>query len=186
MEIWKDIIGYEGYYQISSLGKIKSIKRFRGNGKGGYIQKEKYIKGWTNGGYIRVSLCSLLFKQGFFLHRIIAVAFIPNPENKPCINHIDGNKKNNSLNNLEWVTYSENNQHAFDIGLRHGANPKVVIQYDKNGSFIKEYESILLASKETKIIRQSICRHLSGQRPFAGGFVWKLKSGTGQHLSKKN
>ena len=112
MEIWKDIKDYEGCYQISNLGNIKSL--IRKNNK-----KEKLLK-------VQISTCGyykiLLYKNNkskhFKVHRLIAIHFIPNIYNKEQINHIDGNKLNNNINNLEWVTPKENMQHAVRTGLK--------------------------------------------------------------------
>ena len=106
-EIWKDVEGFSGY-QISNLGRVKSYKR-----KNEFIRKTSIV-----GGYVQVALGSKnIKKQTFYIHRLIAKAFIPNHENKPEINHIDGNKLNNNISNLEWVTRKENCQHAWDNGL---------------------------------------------------------------------
>jgi hypothetical protein len=106
MEKWKDIDGYEGKYQISNYARARNIQT-------GNILKT--VKGKT--GYKVLSVYNGKHKT-FKLHRLIALAFIPNPDNKPCINHKDGDKLNNSIENLEWVTHSENNKHAFDNGLK--------------------------------------------------------------------
>ncbi len=106
IEIWKDVIGFEGLYQVSSLGKVKNRKLLN-------------IKPQINThGYEYVSLYKNSLKKHYSIHRLIALHFIPNPENKKCVNHIDGNKLNNSLNNLEWCTSSENNIHALENNLR--------------------------------------------------------------------
>ena len=97
-EIWKDIKGYEGLYQVSNLGNVKSLK----TNKNLYSSNAK--------GYRRVGL----FKgkrKGYSIHRLVAQAFIPNPENKPCVNHKDCNRANNNVNNLEWCTHKENNNY---------------------------------------------------------------------------
>ena len=117
-EVWKDIEGYEGLYQVSNFGNIKSLPRIRHNGKGTYIQKEKLLKQtFTSTGYKKVELCKDGKRKGFKVHRLVAIAFIPNPDNKPEVNHIDGNKINNNIDNLEWVTSSENTIHAYETGL---------------------------------------------------------------------
>lgn len=117
-EIWKDIEGYEGLYQVSTYGNIKSLPKVRRNGTGTYIQKEKLLKpSNTSTGYKKVELCKDGKRKSFKVHRLVAIAFIPNPDNKPEVNHIDGNKINNNIDNLEWVTSSENSVHAYETGL---------------------------------------------------------------------
>lgn len=117
-EVWKDIEGYEGLYQVSTCGNVKSLPKIRRNGTGTYIQKERLLKpSNTSTGYKKVELCKDGKRKGFKVHRLVAIAFIPNPDNKPEVNHIDGNKINNNIDNLEWVTSSENSIHAYETGL---------------------------------------------------------------------
>lgn len=110
-EIWKPVVGYEGYYEVSNLGNVRSLKR-KGYKNGNLRQGEKTT------GYLIV----VLYKDGKgttkSVHRLVAKAFIPNPKNKPQVNHIDSNRKNNKVENLEWVTRAENAQHAYDSGSR--------------------------------------------------------------------
>jgi len=107
-ETYKDIDGYEGIYQVSNLGNVKSLKY--GN--------EKVLKNYLScTGYYKVSLCVNFKAKSFNTHRLIAKSFIPNPDNKPQINHINGIRNDNRLDNLEWVTSKENMQHAHDTGL---------------------------------------------------------------------
>lgn len=116
---YRDIVGYEGLYQVSNFGKVKSLER-KVNAKNNTmaIRPEKLLKGSVNVyGYPCVHLIKDGVVSGKFIHRLVAQAFIPNPESKPCINHIDGIKTNNDVNNLEWCTYSENNIHSYKIGL---------------------------------------------------------------------
>lgn len=115
-EIWKDIQGYEGIYQISNLGRVKSLSRIIFRGRGKHITKDVIIKIYVNNtGYYGVNLNVNKTHKSFLLHRLIAKAFIPNPNNYPCINHIDGNPLNYSISNLEWCTYSQNTTHAYKI-----------------------------------------------------------------------
>ena len=117
-EVWKDIEGYEGLYQVSTCGNVKSLPKVRRNGTGTYIQKERLLKpSNTSTGYKKVELCKDGKRKSFKVHRLVAIAFIPNPDNKPEVNHIDGNKINNNIDNLEWVTSSENSIHAYETGL---------------------------------------------------------------------
>jgi len=117
-EIWKDIVGYEGYYQVSNYGRIRTLDKISKNRWGEYLKRGKMRKLYlTKHGYVQMDLSKFGRKKSFKVHRLLAIAFIPNPENKRCVNHIDGNKTNNHIDNLEWVTDSENVIHGFKIGL---------------------------------------------------------------------
>jgi hypothetical protein len=115
MEEWKDVVGYEGIYQVSNLGNVKRISKTRGVNikyKNDYI-----LKPMDNGkGYLRVKLTNNGISKRVMLHRIIAEAFIPNTNNKKVVNHINCNLKDNSIENLEWCTQSENCLHAVKLG----------------------------------------------------------------------
>jgi len=115
-EIWKDIQDYEGRYQVSSFGRVKNIKT------------NTIITGSSDHGYysIHVRPSKKSKQRRLRVNRLVAVAFVPNPENKPEVNHIDGNTKNNNINNLEWVTHSENMKHALKIGLVNNSGERNV------------------------------------------------------------
>ena len=118
--MWKDIPGYEGLYQASDMGEIKSIRRWVNNGQpsGRYVE-EKILKPVLSGrGYEQVMLRKNGKSVHQYVHRLVALTFLANPSNKKAINHKDGNKRNNSVNNLEFVSYSENNYHAYANGLK--------------------------------------------------------------------
>jgi len=115
VEIWRDIPGYESLYQVSDLGRIKSLKR---KDKLGRIKKEtirKLVK--DSRGYLRVGLYKNNKKKLEIVHRLVGLVFIKNFKSKPCINHHDGDKINNRVYNLEWHTHSENTKHAYENGL---------------------------------------------------------------------
>lgn len=117
-EIWKDVVGYEGLYQVSNFGRVKSLDRLvQRINCGCYIKKGKIKKQQDNGrGYLTTMLCDGTQKR-LYIHRLVAEAFIENPKNKKEINHKDGNKKNNKAENLEWCSSKENKEHAWKIGL---------------------------------------------------------------------
>ena len=119
MELWKDIKGYEGLYKVSSLGRVKRLNRIVTEHTGNIRHlKEKILKGgkYPNG-YKFICLRKNNENKNVMIHRLVAQSFISNSNNKLCVNHIDGNKSNNSVENLEWCTHSENLKHAVNIGL---------------------------------------------------------------------
>lgn len=113
-EIWKDIKGYEGLYQVSNIGRVKSLKRHRrGSGKELVCVNEKIKALQDNGhGYMTTTLYQNNKGQVVYIHRLVAVAFISNPNNLPCVNHINEDKSNNSASNLEWCSYEYNNNYG--------------------------------------------------------------------------
>lgn len=121
MEVWEDIEGYEGYYQVSDLGRVKGVKRICKTWNGYRGVPETIIVGSLDKrGYPQVNLSISDITECYKVHRLVAIAFIPNPDNKPDVNHKDGVKTNNFKDNLEWNTKKENTQHAHRTGLARG------------------------------------------------------------------
>ena len=119
VEIWKDIKGYEGLYQVSNLGRVKSLSIYRKNSVCEYYSKEKILKPLKDkGGYLNVRLWKNKKGKTIKIHRLVACNFLENTENKRDVNHINGIKTDNGVENLEWCTCSENIKHAFDTGLK--------------------------------------------------------------------
>ena len=170
LEIWRDIKNYEGIYEVSNLGRIKSISR------NGTIKENRILKPNKVMGYSQVGLQKYGTRKYKKIHRLVAEAFIPNPENKKEVNHKDGNKANNCVDNLEWVTTSENQLHSY-YELKN--NIKSVIQLSLNNEIIKEWESIAKVEQELKISNADICKCCKGKRKTAGGYKWRYKAHIG-------
>lgn len=183
-EIWKPIKGYEGLYDISNMGRVKSLSRTiynEGNYAKQFKSKEKILKSVDDGnGYMKVFLYNDGHRKHYKVHRLVAEAFILNPKNKPEINHIDGNKMNNVYSNLEWCDRSYNVKHAWDTGLKikktgsQNHRSRKVNQYDLEGNLIKCYDSIKQAqtenNKKKSIHIIGVCRK---RRKTAGGYIWR-------------
>jgi hypothetical protein len=136
LEIWKDIAGYEGLYQVSSFGRVRRLKKWIGNKhKRGYKDSISYLTPTDNGnGYLIVGLSKNKKRKNYYLHRLVAEAFIPNPENKFIVNHIDYNKRNNNINNLEWLSQKDNVKHSVNNmkhpkGITHSNTGEKYISY---------------------------------------------------------
>lgn len=183
IEIWKDVVGYEGYYQISSFGKVKRVSRI---GCFGNLIKEHPIAVYEGERYMLVTLNKLGKKRPNLLHRVIAQAFIPNPDNLPEVNHKDGNRLNNSIENLEWCTSSENQLHAYKIGLQ--INPwigkkgikhpcsKPVVKLSIDGKEIERFDSVRDAARSVKADESYLSHCCRNKNRKAGGFKWKYAS----------
>ena len=176
-EIWKDIKDYEGCYQVSNLGRIKSLERkVRGKSPQSLqIVKEKIrVLSHTTEGYTYVVLAKNGKNKTFLVHRLVAEAFIPNPNNLKCVNHKDENKQNDCADNLEWCTYSYNNTYK-DIHLRRNMDntTRKIIQYDLDMNEIKRWNSIAEASKFYNIQQSNIISCCKGKRTHCAGFKWR-------------
>lgn len=155
VEIWKDVVGYEGIYQVSNFGRVKSLeKTFWSTKNNSFSTNKEFIRKLSNTrkGYLRTGLMKDLKQKPFLVHRLVAIAFIDNPENKPEINHINGIKTDNRVENLEWVTTKENVIHSFEIGLSKRAkgdeNKSSKLSYKK----ASEIRSSNLKNKELSIM----------------------------------
>lgn len=150
---WVPIVGYEGLYEVSSQGDVRSIDRLETT-KGNYLKKRRGVslKPGKVRGYNRVSLCKNGCIKQISVHRLVAEAFIPNPDNKPCINHKNAIKSDNRVENLEWCTHSENTLHAIENGLYIPLPP--IKKGDKHKTSTKEKMSVVMmghtTSKETR------------------------------------
>ena len=171
METWKNIKGYEGLYQVSNMGRVKSLERKDSLGR---IVKERVLKTAPNAqGYPIVSLCAGGRQKIFKVHRLVCQAFHKNPENKPCVNHIDENKTNNCASNLEWCTYAENNSHGTHNERVAKARSKPVGQYTRYGDLVKVWPSTQEAERQAGFNHGNISEVANGNRKTAHGFIWK-------------
>lgn len=155
MEIWKDVVGAEDYYQISNLGRIKN----KGTGE--------VLKPSKSGGYRHIVLRYGIDKN-VLIHRIVAEAFIPNPLNLRCVNHKDENKLNNRVDNLERCTYQYNNRYGQGAMQRNSK----IIQYDLAGNALKIWDSMKEASETLGLNYQSISMCCRNKRKSCGGYAW--------------
>lgn len=182
MEIWKQITGFETLYSVSTKGRVKSFGKGKSTNPKNNV--ERIIKPSVGrGGYEKIKL----FKDGkrhyFSAHRLVAETFLFNPENKKEVNHKDGNKLNNCADNLEWCTPSENQIHAFEMGLqkrRFGKDnscSKRIIQLTKEGEFVREWESINQAKKELGYNSMGIIKCCKKEKRYktAYGYKWQYK-----------
>lgn len=185
-EDWKDIKDYEGLYQVSNLGRIKSLSTKVFNGKGYRIKPERLLKlTCDKDGYLIVFISKGKIRKSKKVHRLVAQAFIANPEGKPQVNHIDGNKRNNRITNLEWVTNLENSIHAWQTGLQYkrfgkdNLHCKPVIQYDTQMNKINEYISIKEASRDTNISLSTIIDSCKGKIKNISRckYIWRYSNG---------
>lgn len=189
MEIWIDVKGFEGLYQVSNQGRLRSLDRpVKQRNNSIQVKKGKLIaQSENNKGYPLSNMSKGNKRYSRATHRLVAEAFIPNPENKPQVNHIDGDKENNNVDNLEWVTAKENTKHAIENGLMKPClnnakrasdiarkiNKKKVDMYDKSGVYIRSFNSLIEAEEKTGAKRKGISEVACGRQKTAGGFIWK-------------
>ena len=165
MEVWKDVVGYEGLYQVSNYGRLKRVFKNK---------KEHLLTGKKDkDGYIQVILSRNQKKKHCRLHRLVAETFIPNPNDKPVVNHKDKNVLNNTVDNLEWATVSENTKHGYETGRSvHGRS---VIQYTKNMEYVACWKSIEKAARVLGVDQANICACCNGRQKTSGGYIWRYK-----------
>ena len=179
-EEWKEIKGYEGLYEVSNFGKVRSINhKMKQKTKGGVIIersiKGKVLKGNPDkDGYLQVYLCKNGKSKPRKIHRLVAEHFIPIEEGRNIVNHIDSNRTNNSFLNLEWCTISENVLHAYRYGNQKPVHPKKVSQFDKDGTLLNEWSSMKEAGRKTGIRPAGISRVCNQEKGTAGGYIWRF------------
>lgn len=165
IEEWRDIKGYEGLYQVSNLGNVKNSKNDR------LLKLHNHNSGYKN---IKIR------KKPFLIHRLVAETFIPNPLNLPCVNHKDGDKYNNIIDNLEWCTHSQNTRHAFNIGLMSG-HPDVKARRCRCIELDLIFDSVLEAQKFIGSKSTHIYDVLNQTERKRGNSSWVGKTAGGYH-----
>jgi len=175
-EIWKDIKGFEGYYQISNIGNIKSLEKFvnhHNSNTGVCFRKEKILKKFYNkSGYLDVYLYKNNKRYIKKVHRLVGKAFIPNPKFKKTINHIDSNRLNNNINNLEWNTYKENTEHAYNFGNRKDNIPIKIIS--KSTNQYHTFRSLLKGSNFLSKQNSYLSKKIKKNKFENDEFYWEL------------
>lgn len=170
MALWKDIAGYEGVYLISDEGEVMSLPRERSNGRGIFKTKQRILqpgkRGKGNKLYEFVVISDENGAKHFSVHRLVAEAFLDNPNNLPEVNHKDENPLNNRVENLEWCSRQYNIEYS---------KAKHISQYTVDGEKLAEYRSITIASRMTGVKRTAINNNLTGWSKTAGGYVWKYE-----------
>jgi hypothetical protein len=174
-EIWKPILGYEGYYEISNTGRVKCLPR-KGSGCKNYVYFKKITPPKDNVHYPTFSLNVGGKSKSLMLHRVLAIHFIQNPENKLQVNHIDGNKSNNDLSNLEWVSPSENIYHGLSLGIMNTAKG-----VDKPHARFTEND---VRNIKTRLINGDIGSHIAKDYGVHKGLIYYIKNGrTWKHIT---
>ena len=156
-EIWSKIEGYPNY-EVSSSGRVMNVKT------------GKILKPFISGcGYLYIELFNNNGVKSFRVHKLVAEAFIPNPEGLGTVDHIDSDKTNNNASNLQWMTQGDNARKA---------NNKRVCQYNRNGEYIATYESVTEAAHQTRVNRVSISKCCKGYKRYshAGGYIWRYEN----------
>jgi len=179
-EIWKDVIGFEGLYEVSNNGRVRSLPREFIKSDGTWMRTRGTVihQNTTHDGYAQIILLKNGRKHTKKAHRYVAIKFIENPNNLPQVNHIDGNKKNNHVSNLEWCDGKHNQQHAVRTGLRKkyfGAdhwNSREVYQLSFDGFLVGVYPSIVEAAKSVNRDVTTVHKVLIGTRKSCAGFKW--------------
>ena len=174
METWKSVVGYEGLYEVSDQGRVKSLNY-------NHTGTEKIFKPWkTHDGYLRVGLHKDGQRKMSLVHRLVAEAFIQNPNNLETVNHKDEVKTNNTVSNLEWmskrdnINYGTRNKRSSEAKINHPSLSKKVKMFDKStGELLATFPSTHEAARITMISFKNISSCCNGKRKSAGGYIWK-------------
>lgn len=180
-EIWRPVIGYEGRYEVSNLGRVRSLPKLVEGYRGSFVTKTRILKASPDGkGYLMVWLYMNKIRHTFKVARLVAQAFIPNTENKPQIDHINAVKTDNRAENLRWVTDKENCHNPITYKrnaeskrgiLNHKS--KRVFQYSLDGEFIKEWGCVMEVERTLGFNHSHISQCCTGKRDLAYGYLWQ-------------
>ena len=172
-EYWKPVVGYEGLYEVSNWGRVKSLN-YNHTGKGKILKQNQIMNGYKS-----VMLCKDGKRKNYLVHRLVAEAFIPNPDNLPQVNHKDENKTNNNVDNLEWCDAKYNHNYG-TINERisksqiNGKRSKIVIQYNLDGTFVREWPSTMECGRNG-YDQSSVADCCRGKLKTYKGFLWEYK-----------
>lgn len=178
-EEWKVIPGFEGRYSVSNMGRVKVHESYLNASNGNKRRKpEKILKpNRNNSGYRTVGLGRRVdgTRRTKTIHKLVAIAFVPNPDGKPVINHKDENKDNNRADNLEWCTYKENIHYNNDSAIVRGAERQRQYfgQYDLDGNLVKVWHGFKKLDRETEYCRRTVTRCCQGKIETYKGYKWK-------------
>ena len=170
-EEWRDVVGYEGLYQVSDQGRVKSLERKDCLGR---TVKERILKpGVVSSGYLMISLCTGGKQKMFSVHRLVCQAFHENPDNKPQVNHINEDKADNRACNLEWCTCKQNLNHGSRNERAAKARSKPVGQYTRYGDLVKVWPSAIEVQRQAGFSQGNVSAAARGKLKTAYGFIWK-------------
>ena len=181
MEEWRDIKGFEGLYQISNKGRVKSAERIKWSGNVYYKAPERILKACKRNSneYLFVNLYKDGKRKPYLIHRLVAEAFLPNLDNLPQVNHKDENKENNCVENLEWCdikyncNYGTRNKRLSEKRRNHPSMSRPVMSINKESGLIMEYESIMEAERVTGVNHGNIANCCRGRCKSVGGYFWQ-------------
>ena len=169
-EEWLPVVGYEGLYEVSNLGRIRSLKDNHGKSRMRYLKLSK-----ASTGYFCVPMCKDGAEKRISVHRIVAKAFIPNPDNLETVNHKNEIKTDNRVENLEWMTLADQNRHGTRTERAIKKILKPIVQFSLEGEYLGEFQSATEIQQKYGYFKSSICCCCRGKYKSAYGYVWRYK-----------